>query len=327
MAYSFLYSKFKKERKIYMKKKGKIIFISAIILLIFIGIPSFYSFQLLEKVNIIKIPKLDDELGIKEEVVEKQNIEITNIALFGVDSRSSSYQGRSDSIIILSLDREHKKIKLSSIMRDSYVDIPGRGMDKINHAYAFGGPELSLKTINQNFNMNIREFVTVNFEGLEDIIDALGGVEINIKENEVKHVYGSFVGKQMLNGSQALTYSRIRSTGNGDFERTERQRVVLEKIINEGLNQGVAQYPKILNVLLPYVETSLSKNEILKLGTSIFTSNIKDVEKFRIPLDEYSKSEKINGVYYLVPDSLENNIESLHNFIYENKIFPPLSVK
>lgn len=300
-----------------MKKKGKIILTLAIILLIMILIPSLYSFQLLEKVNTVEIPKIDDELGIREEVVEKQNKEITNIALFGVDSRSSSYKGRADSIIILSLDREHKKIKLSSIMRDTYVDIPGRGMDKINHAYAFGGPELSLKTINQNFNMNIREFVTVNFEGLEDIIDALGGVEINIKENEVKHVSGSFLGNQVLDGSQALTYSRIRCTGNGDFERTERQRVILEKVINEGLNQDLAQYPKLLNALLPYVETSLSKSEILKLGTSTFTSNIKDVEKFRIPLDEYSKSEKISGVYYLVPNTLEDNLESLHLFIYE----------
>lgn len=298
-------------------KKYQIIFTIAIILLILIGAPSFYSLQLLDKVNNVEIPKIDDELGIKEEIIEKHNKEITNIALFGVDSKSSLEKGRTDSIIILSLDREHKKIKLTSIMRDTYVNIPDKGMDKINHAYAFGGPELSLKTINQNFNINIREFVTVNFQGLEDIIEALGGVEVNVKENEVKHVPGSFSGNQILDGKQALAYSRIRKTGNGDFERTERQRVILEKIIDKGLNQGIAQYPKLLNALLPYVETSLSKSEILKLGTSIFTSNIKNIEKFRIPLDEYSKSEKINGVYYLVPHTLEDNIESLQDFIYE----------
>ena len=300
-----------------MKKRGKVVFIVAIILLILIGIPGLYSFKLLEKVNNVEIAKIDDELGIKDKVIDIQNTEITNIALFGVDSRSSSEMGRSDSIIILSLDREHEKIKLISIMRDTYVNIADRGMDKINHAYAFGGPELSLKTINQNFDMNIREFVTVNFQGLEVIINALGGVEIDIKENEVKHIPGSFAGSQVLDGKQALAYSRIRKTGNGDFERTERQRVVLEKLIEKGLNLGIIQYSKLLNVLLPYVETSLNKSEILKLGTSIFTSNIKNVEKFRIPLDEYSKSERVNGVYYLVPDSLEDNLDSLHGFIYE----------
>lgn len=299
--------------------KNKKIIIPLIIILISIGAGGIYLSQLMGRVNDVEIPETDEELGIKEEVIqqEKEKPEIINIALFGLDKRSPSEKGRSDSIMIASLDKKHKKIKLTSIMRDTYVDIPGKGMDKINHAYAFGGPELSLKTINQNFDMNIREFATVDFGGLEHIIDALGGVEVDIKENEVSHVPGSAAGTQTLDGKQALAYSRIRYTGNGDFERTERQRVVLEKVINKGLNSGVMQYPKLLSTILPYIDTSLSKTEILNLGSGTFSANIKDVEQFRIPVDQYSKGEKINGVYYLVPQTLEDNVGFLHEFIYE----------
>lgn len=305
-----------------MKKKNKGIFIILILLFIFISAIGIYSLQLLGKVNKVEISEIDEELGIKEEVVdqednEDENNKVINIALFGVDVRSSSEKARADSIMIASLDKEHKKIKLTSIMRDTYVNIPDRGMDKINHAYAFGGPELTLKTINQNFDMNIREFATVNFQGLEDIIDSLGGIEIDIKANEVNHVPRSFDGTQVLDGEQALSYSRIRMVGDGDYERTERQRTVLEKIINKGLNSGLMQYPKILNNLLPHVDTSLSKAEMLKLGTSIFTSNIRDIEKFRVPLDDYSTGKLIKEVFYIVPETLEDNVIFLHEFIYD----------
>ena len=304
-----------------MKKKILLPIILIIICLIAVGI---YGSTILGKVNQVEITDKDQDLGIKEEKDTnkeedtKENTNITNIALFGIDSRSPEEKGRSDSIIIASLDRQHKKIKLTSIMRDTYVDINDRGMDKINHAYAFGGPELSIKTINQNFDMNIREFATVDFEGLENIIDVFGGIEVDIKANEISHVPNSHEGKQILNGKQALAYSRIRKTGDGDFERTERQRFILEKIINQGLNAGISQYPKLLSTLFSYVDTSLSKGEMLKLGSSIFTSNIKTVEKFRIPVDEHGKGQMINSIYYLVPDTLEDNIKLLHEFIYEN---------
>lgn len=304
-----------------MKKKILIAIILIIICLLAVGV---YGYTILGKANQVEIPDKDQDLGIKEEEEKKEeedskeNTKVTNIALFGIDSRSPEEKGRSDSIIIASLDRQHKKIKLTSIMRDTYVDINDRGMDKINHAYAFGGPELSIKTINQNFNMNIRDFVTVDFEGLENIINVFGGIEINIKANEVSHVPNSHEGKQILDGKQALAYSRIRKTGDGDFERTERQRLILEGIINQGLKAGITEYPKLLSTLFSYVDTSLSKSEMLKLGSSILTSNIKTVEKFRIPVDEHGKGQMINNIYYLVPDTLEDNINLLHEFIYEN---------
>lgn len=297
-----------------MKKK---ILITTIILTFSLGLALIYGSQLFEKVKNIDISKEDTELGIKEEVVETEISDISNILLFGIDKASDLGKSRSDSIMIASLDKKHSKIKLTSIMRDTYVDIPGYGMDKINHAFAFGGEELAIQTVNQNFDMNIRDFATVDFEGLEEIIDSLGGIEIDVKENEVKYVAGSIAGSQTLDGKQALDYSRIRKTGNGDFERTQRQRLVLEEILKKVLDTGIASYPKILNKTLPFVETSLSKNEMLKLGSFTMASDIKDIEQFRIPVDGKAYDQIIDGIYYLVPNTLEDNIGLLHEFIYE----------
>jgi len=155
--------------------------------------------------------------------------------LLGIDAEDGQ-AGRSDSIIILTIDTLHSKVKLTSIMRDSYVNIPGRGMDKINHAYAFGGPELSLRTINENFNLNIKEFASLDFTTLPRVIDTVGGIELTLTPEEVNVVnqgspamakkigtttsalIGS--GKLKLDGTQALTYARIRKIDN-DYERTQ----------------------------------------------------------------------------------------------------------
>lgn len=308
----------KKNRK--PRTKGQIfrrVFIGAIIIFVLIGIGLSYGLNLLGKMNSVEIPEKDEDLGIKSDV--RENKKMTNILLLGIDRRSPKERGRSDSIMIATLDRQHKKIKLTSIMRDTYVDIPGRGMDKLNHAYAFGGAELAIKTINQNFDMNIREFAAVDFQGFEHIVDILGGIEVDIKSNEVSHVPGSHAGPQTLNGKQALAYSRIRKTGNGDYERTERQRVVLELVLNKGLKAGVLQYPKLANTIFPYVDTSLSKSEILSMGTSTITNGITKVEQYRVPVDGHLKHEMINGIFYIRPQSMEDNIDFLHKFIYDDK--------
>lgn len=274
----------------------KITIPTILILTLMIVSTSIYSARLLGKINTVEISQNDKDLGItpllskhNSPSIETDISNIINIALFGLDKSASSKIGRSD-----------------------------RGMDKINHAYAFGGPELSLKTINQNFNMNIRDFASVDFDGLESIIDTLGGVEITLKENEVSYVHGSSPGTQLLNGKQTLAYSRIRKTGNKDFERTERQRTILENLIHKSLDAGFNQYPKLLSAILPYMDTSLSKNEILKLARSIFNANIKDIEQFRIPVDGYARDSIMDRIYYLVPDTLEDNVELLHQFIYKN---------
>src|SRR5699024_284569 len=206
----------------------------------------------------------------------------------------------------------------TSLLRDTYVDIPNHGMDKLGHAHAYGGPELAIKTINQNFNMDIRDFAAVDFESFSKIIDIQGGIEIDIKPEEIKYVPGSREGTQLLDGEQALAYSRIRKVGS-DYQRTERQRIVLEKVLNKGMGAGVTKYPSLLNAILPHVETSLSKSATLSLGTSTLTSKISTIDQYRIPVKGYVHSQRINGISYEVPDTLEDNIGFLNNFIYKDK--------
>lgn len=299
------------------EKRMKKVLIGILVMVIgLVGGIGFYVNHMLDQVDTTQISKSDEDLGIRESEDQEEMPDVTNIALFGLDRRGTTGNTRSDTIMIATLDVKHKKVKLSSIMRDTYVNIPGRGMDKINHAYAFGGPELAIRTINENFDMNIRDYVMVDFYGMRDIIDALGGVEIDIKPEEVSRAKVSGPGLQTLNGEQAVAYSRIRYVGNGDYERTERQRRVLEQLMGKVLDAGALQYPKVISSLLPYVETSLGKGEILKLGTSAFASGVSSLEQYRIPVDGYAKGQKMNGIYYLVPQDLGANVEFLHGFIY-----------
>ena len=305
-----------------MKKGRKIVlWIIGIILGIFIiGIGGVYIYgnYMFNKVEKIEVDKND--VGITEEVEEKlspYSNSIINIALFGVDSADVS-TGRSDSIIIATIDTIHKKLKLTSVMRDSYVNISGIGNDKINHAYAFGGPQLAIKTLNENFNLNIEDFVAVNFESLPKIIDMLGGVTIDITSEEVSHIPGiSSAGTYNLNGAQALSYSRIRYATGGDYVRTERQRTILTKIFEKILTINPMKYPSLLNEVLPMVQTSLDYSKILELGTEVLKMGVTTLEQERFPLDGYCQGEMINGVYYLTFNKALT-VEQLHNYIFED---------
>lgn len=320
-------------------KRNKIILSIAIILLFVVSVFGSYTFFQLGKIKNTKISTKDEDLGIKADVkkrIEAENSsgDITNIALFGLDKREKGENGRSDAIMIASIDKKSKKIKLSSLMRDSYVDVPGHGKTKINHAYSYGGPELAIKTINQNFDMDIRDYVTVDFFSLEKIINAVGGIKIDVKKSEISYINDGIdeqaryakdnylpnvtkAGLQTLNGRQAVAYARIRNTGNGDFERTDRQRKVLNELLNKIQASGVTKYPQIVSQLLPYVETSMSNMDIIKLGSSAFLSGIKTIDQERFPLDGYCKDQTINGVWYLVPD-IKATVDQLHSYIFKD---------
>ena len=305
-----------------MKKGSKIaLWIIGIILGIFIiGIGGVYIYgnYMFNKVEKIEVDKND--VGITEEVEEKlspYSNSIINIALFGVDSADAS-TGRSDSIIIATIDTIHKKLKLTSVMRDSYVNISGIGNDKINHAYAFGGPQLAIKTLNENFNLNIEDFVAVNFDSLPKIIDMLGGVTVDITSEEVSHIPGiPSAGTYNLNGAQALSYSRIRYATGGDYVRTERQRTILTKIFEKILTINPMKYSSLLNEVLPMVQTSLDNSKILELGTEVLKMGVTTLEQERFPLDGYCQGEMINGVYYLIFNKALT-VEQLHNYIFED---------
>lgn len=317
-----------------LSKKGKIILTILSIFLCILLISVIYLYSQLNKIKTVYIPTTNEELGIKDSIDKALEIKnITNIVLFGVDSRnaSSNQHSRSDSIIILSIDEIHSKIKLTSIMRDTYVTVENHGETKITHAYAYGGPQLAIKTINQNFDMKIKDYATVDFFSFEKIINAMGGVKINVKKEEIAGVDSNMKGAagienktpvklvkpslQLLNGMQAVTLSRIRYEGNGDYERTERQRTVLEGLFKKVSGAGAAKCAYLINDILPYVETSLSKSDILDLSTKVLALDISDVKQLRLPKDGYCQGKIIDKIYYLVAD-LDAAKKQLYSFIY-----------
>ena len=324
-----------------MKPWMKLILSIFIVILIVFGVTFSYVFYRFSKINTTKISKTDENLGIKSEVsLKKDDVnlktsdklsikpkvtikkeaapEIINIAFFGVDRRSMNEPSRSDSIIILSIDEVHKKIKMSSVMRDTYVEIKDHGETKINHAYAYGGPQLAIRTLNENFNLDIRDYVTVDFFSFEKIIDAIDGVTIDVKQDEINLIPQiTKPGPQTLNGLQAVAYSRIRHTDGGDYRRTERQRTVLAVILTKIQSLGITEFPSVVSKLLPYTETSMNSMKIIKIGTKVVTSNIETLEQERFPLDGYCKGKMMNGVWYLVAD-MEATVKQLHKFIYED---------
>lgn len=311
----------KKKKRKKRKKKPlafKIIMSLLVILLVLItiGLSSIYS--ILGKIDTVKIHS--ENLGINhDEISTYQNIEnIKNIALFGIDSNADS-TGRSDAVLILTIDNNNNKLKLTSIMRDSYVNIPNHGMDKLNHAYAFGGAELAIQTLNNNFGLNIEDFVSVNFSSLPQIINLLGGVQINITEEEVNHIPTiTAPGLYNLTGEEALYYSMIRYASGGDYVRTDRQRTVLNCLFSKLSQVPISSYPQILSEVLPYLKTSMSSTEILSLSSKATSVISNGLIQSRFPKDDYSEGNMIDGIYYLT-FNIEDTKKQIMDYIYNDK--------
>lgn len=259
--------------------------------------------------------------------------QVQNIALFGIDQEEGSV-GRSDAIIILSIDKDHNKIKMTSLARDSLVPIDGHGEEKLTHAWAYGHAKLALKTINQNFGMNITEYAYVNFEGLIDAVDYLGGVYIHLDSAEMELLNASrrsfmyaynykikvpvitSTGINLLNGRQALAYARNRA--DGDSNRTGRQREVLTAMYERVKAQPLSKLPGIVTQLLKLCHSSLNGSEIMSLATWALTSS-PTIESLSLPNEQL---KPWNGVIdrqrgWVRVYDLEAATLLLHRFIYE----------
>lgn len=296
------------------KKTIKTIFLVLFFLLIgSIALGMWGAVAFLDKVEKVEIN--EENLDANKEVSK----DIINLALFGIDKEGG--QGRSDSIMILTIDEIHNKLKLTSIMRDSYVEISGRnGKDKINHAYAFGGPELAIKTLNNNFGLNIKDFIAVNMDSLPVIIDKLGGVDIKVEDDELGLIEGiDSNGVHNLTGKQALDYARIRYTDGGDSRRTFRQRNILNSIFEKLKFTSIDEYPGLISEILPYIQTSLNNKDMLSLVTKFAELIPSGLEQQRFPRDKDMKNITINGIYYLDFDNstVRSEIES---YIFEDKL-------
>lgn len=269
----------------------------------------------------------EENLGISTEIEEKYGeTDIFNVALFGVDTRDEdSFSGRSDSIIIVSIDKNNNIVKLTSILRDSYVAIEGHKNQKITHAYKFGGAELAIKTINQNFGMNITDYATINFFKLAEAIDILGGVDIEVSEVERKHLndigddenpdfnYLDEAGLVHLTGEQAVVYARLRYI-DSDVERSNRQRKVIEALIVQAKKVSPTKYAETVRTMMSLCETSLSFSEIMSFAPMI-TKDI-TIQTLTIPGDE---ENAIGGMYegaWVWRYDLSQATQHIHEFIY-----------
>ena len=263
------------ENKKIKKHSGlKVFFIIVLIILIIflIGVAVGYNF-INSKLNKINYEEIDEnEIEVTEEVKEELS-GYRNIVLFGIDD-ADGYTGRSDCIIIFSIDQKTKNVKMTSIYRDTYVEVPGHGYTKINHAFAYGGATLAMSTINRNLDLNITEYVTINFQVVKDVVDSVGGVEINVTSKEATQIPGiSKAGTYNLNGTQALAYGRIRKI-DSDEKRTERMRTVVDKVFSKVKKMSPLEMNKIADEILPELHTNIKKSEITKI--------MKDVTSYKI---------------------------------------------
>ena len=302
-----------------MKKWAKILLIILLIIIIMIIAVCWYGKNKLNKINYMDISKEDIEINEK---VEEKLTGYRNIAIFGIDTRDNTYEdSRSDCIVIASINHDKKEIKLVSVYRDTYLKITGRSLDKVNHAYWYGGPALSLSTLNTNLDLNITEFVTVNFEATKDIIDAIGGVEITVTDAEAKRIPGlEKGGTYLLSGEQALAYGRIRKIDN-DYVRTERMRTVISTAFEKVKTKNITELNKLVDMLLPEVYTNIEEKEIISLIPKMYAYKI--TESIGWPYE--TKGITLNGVWYGPPVNLEKNVSELHETLFGEENYEPTS--
>lgn len=294
-----------------MKRWKKVLIVLTVILFIIVA-GGFGAYKYINRIKTVQLKGTNEELGISSETEEKSKKEnITNILLLGIDNQENA----SDAMMVFSLDKDTNTAKLTSIMRDLSVNLgPNAEKHKINYAYNVGGVEESVKVVNREFDLDINKYVKVSFDGLVDVIDYIGGININITESERKIIGASKSGNVTLNGKQALAYSRIRKIDN-DYQRTSRQRKVLMAIFNKAKSISVSSYPKALSDLSSNVETNLSTFELLDLAKAVMSLSSDDLEGFRIPIDGTSHDSMDKGIYYLEWDRAANK-KAIHDFIY-----------
>lgn len=244
-----------------------------------------------------------------------------NVLLLGSDSRGDE-DARSDSLMIAHYNQMTNEVKLVSIMRDTYVDIPGHGKHKINAAFAFGGPELVRKTIKQNFDMDLHYYAMVDFSGFSKIVDVIApdGIEVEIPYT-MSHGIGMTLepGKQVLNGDQLLGYVRFRHDRLSDFGRVERQQEALTKLKDQAVSlHTLMNLPKILGTVDPYIDTNVDHRTLLTIGKGLLLGESKQMETLRIPIASSYEDRRVN-VGAVLDIDFEKNKQALQEFLSPQK--------
>ncbi len=311
-------------------KKIGVIFSVTLVSVLVIGLVSGAMFIAGKMEKLDTTQKLDaEELEITQEVEHRTGY--LNVALFGVDSRDANLgKGtRSDTIMIASLNQETGEVRLCSVYRDTLLKQDDGSFNKANAAYSFGGVEDAVALLNKNLDMNIEHYVTVNFNALIDVVDLLGGVDIDVSVEEVYLINGycretskvtkhdfedlKYSGPQTLDGVQATSYCRIRQTKGDDFKRTERQRAVIEQIVKKLQNSNLATINKVVDAAFEEVGTNFTLPEILSYAKDFMKFKLGETAGF--PFDK--TTDRLAGTGdTVIPTDLESNVIKLHEFLF-----------
>ena len=336
----------RKQKRLLKKRRRRRILFGIEIVILLILIAGVFIYAKLGKMNFTSLDfsKIGVNSGVSNNKVMKG---YTTIGLVGLDNRSTKLKsGNSDTMIIASINNDTKKVKLVSVYRDTYLrigeDSEGNGQySKANAAYAKGGAEQFLNMLNTNLDLNVTDFVSVDFQAVAEAVELLGGIDVELKEEEVVHLNNYCVetskvtgmdytplekkeGTHHLNGVQTVAYARIRYTAGNDFRRAARQREVIYKIVERAKNSDIATLSKILDKVFPNIYTSFTKAEILQMGMSMLSYDIEDQTGF--PFDHlYGQRVKdaMGGKDVVLPVTLESNVIKLHEFLYPEDSYTP----
>lgn len=282
--------------------------------------------------------ELDPEMiGINPQV-DAELSNYRNIALLGIDARdmSSDENVRSDAIIIASINKETYEIKMFSVFRDTLLDLGDDvGLDKVTHAYYYGGPTKVLYALNKNLDLNVKEVVVVNWKAVADTVDALGGIDVEIQDSEInemnKYIHDTYVniggsdkkiesaGMQTLNGNQAVTYARIRKDAiTGDYRRNERMKIVVKAAFDKAKEFDISAIKKISNEILPEIKTNMSSSDMLGMVLKLNSFSMTDSEGWPYDVGSWS-----NGGWYGPPVTLSSNVTKLHEQFFAQDGYTP----
>ena len=314
------------------KKRGKSRFIVRLVLLIILSAVLFgvYRFSRLDRVHLGNI--------LKNEGIQTQK-GYQNFVIYGVDSREGQLtkDSHSDTIVICSINKSTKDVKMVSVYRDTYLDNTNGEFRKATECYFFGGPERSINMLNKNLDLDISDYVAVNFNAVVKAVDLIGGVEINVTEDELPYINGyqtenaqvtgaqitpvTSAGYQHLNGIQALAYCRIRYTSGDDYKRTERQRNVLTQVFEIAKKEGTTKMLQVADAMLPYISTSFSNTEIMGLVSEMSGLTLGDSTGF--PFEQQPADTPAGDC--VVPVNLAANVKELHAFLFGQNDYTPTS--
>ncbi len=299
-----------------IKAKKRLVIALSIILVLIIGVfagINLYADSLLNRMG------RTDSFNKDEVYSYESNRNVDNIALLGIDADEGS-GARTDVMKIISLDFDNDVIKISSLQRDNIVYQPLMDRyEKLNHAYWRSGVQGTLSAINYNFDLDVTQYVLFNFDSVEEIVDILGGVDIQLTAAEAGYLGLGGAGTYHLNGSQTLNYSRIRSV-DSDYERMSRQNNVIDALISSLKNQSLFDLLNIVDDVLPYIETNLSNGAIKNYVTQLLGFDLSHIEQYQFPKDGYASQLTSLTLYgyspqYVLKD-FSGEVESLHHFIY-----------